>query len=537
MLCLTKSDFMVLKKACDFYLLTIMDFTTEDNAIIKLIVLIIIFGLGIHLSFALLRAFAALMFHGCCFLIKHFLITFVFIIPFLILLNLIGILLLCQKYISAATGNIKNKFKKQIGSLCFVLCFLCASELSWNTTTDTSHSRLVLLEHNNSSISLSLFYQIIGVLSFIIGVALSFKLFASPTWRKTRSFEKKPCPICMDDTVDGITITACSHSICLNNTCAYNYIKHSVSDITKYPITCFQHNCTTPIHADAIKYIIDHHTKHNLQARDECTLLLHKYNRFSVITSTPKHLRIDCPNANCINVLIKTQPPLNTQLSPTKYPMNHNHSSKHTPSRFKSLRKARHCASDLCTQSFSMLKWRYHCTICGRVFCHSCVRFKMQILELGYDEPVPLCMACFTNLFCVQCEDCKQMICYRCEEPWHNVCDKRDLENGMCKKIKNNGTKAIVDAKTKRLMKNSKFQHCPRCAMMIEKASGCNHMTHAGCPNKTESNGTHFCYSCGELLYGRFHNEERDGTAHFPRGVFYECRKAKKSFVHNCLMM
>eukprot|EP01083_Nonionella_stella_P025639 70634_1 len=329
-----------------------MDFTTEDNAIIKLIVLIIIFGLGIHLSFALLHAFVLLMFNGCCFLVKHLVLTFLSIIPVLVGFNLIGIVLLSHKYISASTTTIKRRFKKHLGSLCLLLCLLCVSELSTST------------HHTNGSFQ-KLLYQIMGVLSFIIGVSLSSKLFAPPTWRKTRAFEKKSCPICMDDIVNGITITTCAHSICLNNECAYNYIKHSVSDITRYPITCFQHNCTTPIHADAIKYIINHHTKHHVHARDECTLLLHKFNRFSVITSTPKHLRIDCPNAKCINVLIKTQPPLNTQLSPTKYPINYNHSSTHVPSHFKSLRSARQCASDLCTQSFSLLKWRYHCTICG----------------------------------------------------------------------------------------------------------------------------------------------------------------------------
>ena len=102
-----------------------------------------------------------------------------------------------------------------------------------------------------------------------------------------------------------------------------------------------------------------------------------------------------------------------------------------------------------------------------------------------------------------------------------------------------NDERSLLDAKTKRMMQRNEFQKCPRCGIMIEKASGCNHMTHGGCPNKTEVSGTHFCYVCGELLFGRHHNEERDGTRHFPDGVYRKCRKAKRTGLsaQNCILM
>ena len=493
-----------------------MNFTSDDGALIKLLILLIVF----EYSFRILYGISSVIFNGCYFLITHFFMMLVSLTRILILFNLIGIAMLCQKYQSATTVNQKNKMKRNLVASCLTLWVISMFEL--NSMINDQYSDNTLIRF---------MFQIICGSSLIIGITLYYKSSSSASFHRTRSNETRSCPICMDDIIDGVTINECNHSICLNNHCGYNYIKHSIVDITKYPITCFQHDCNSKIHKDAIKHIINYQIKQNSNNNGECQQLLQKYHRFSVITSTPKHLRIDCPNADCNNVLIKTEPPLNKQFSSLKYP------SYGNTSHYKSLNSARACQSDLCTHSFSVLKWRYHCTICGDIFCYQCVRFKMQILELGYIEPVNLCMICFTNLFCIQCDECKTMICYQCESPWHNVMDKNDVTNGICKKIIANDNKTWIDAKTKRLMKQNNFQKCPRCGMMIEKASGCNHMTHSNCPHKTESNGTHFCYTCGDVLYGRYHNEERDGIRHFPNGVYKKCRKAKKSASQNCIVM
>ena len=64
--------------------------------------------------------------------------------------------------------------------------------------------------------------------------------------------------------------------------------------------------------------------------------------------------------------------------------------------------------------------------------------------------------------------------------------------------------------------------------MIVEKIEGCNHMKHLNCsnPNDEEKHCTHFCYTCGEKLYGKVHKHEKDGTLHFPNDLFHDCRKA-----------
>ena len=494
-----------------------MDLTSDDGAAVKLIIIVVILGLGIIYSIQIIYKVTYLICNGCWFFIRHFFIMLASIMRILILFNLITIVMLSQKYYTATNNDQKTKARKNLGASCFMLWILCVLELNFG-------------DSNNQSL-----FQIMAVFSFIIGIIFYLNPHKSATFRQIKSSSQQ-CPICMDDIKNGIRINQCQHSIC--NECIFNYIHHSIIDITKYPIKCFQHECNTKIHKDVIYHIINNQIKLNTKNNEnpeKLQQLLSKYDRFSLITSTPKHLRIDCPNAKCQNILLKNQPPLSHQFDRDKYP-SFTDPSNGTPGHYKPPYSVKKCSADLCMHTFSMLKWRYNCTICGDVFCYQCIRFKMQILELDYIEPINLCMTCFTNLFCIQCDECKQMICYRCEQPWHNVCDKDDNINGICKMIKANDKSRLLDAKTRKMMRNSKFQKCPKCGMMIEKESGCNHITHKGCPYKTEFNGTHFCYTCGELLYGRYHNAERDGTRHFPHGVYKDCRKVKKG-VQNCIVM
>ena len=366
-------------------------------------------------------------------------------------------------------------------------------------------------------------------LSYLFGDILRIcrTYFSDPSTFNTTSAnshrDNVSCPICFDDITEGITVSPCDHSIC--NHCAYMYLQNEISDIGKYPISCFEHNCDTLIHDDAINHIVQLHSDSD---HNESEQILAKHRRFTLMSSTPRHLWIDCPNAECLNVLLRSEPPLNDQFNLSKYPSLLD--GNRNPKAWESVNE---CQSELCLQTFSMLKWKYHCTICGDIFCSECVRFKMEIPELGYHEAVDLCMGCFTELFCIQCAECRTMICYRCEMPWHNVCDKDDTENGKCSMVQADENTLEVDRQTRRVMQRNDFMQCPRCGIVIEKVTGCNHMTHTGCPNKTEENGTHFCYCCGEMLFG--FGLERDGTRHFPDGSFEKCRKANQQ--QSCIIM
>jgi hypothetical protein len=52
-------------------------------------------------------------------------------------------------------------------------------------------------------------------------------------------------------------------------------------------------------------------------------------------------------------------------------------------------------------------------------------------------------------------------------------------------------------------------------------------MTHKNCPKPNIDKDSHFCYCCGESLFGTGKKYEKDNTLHFPKGVFKACRKAK----------
>ena len=153
-------------------------------------------------------------------------------------------------------------------------------------------------------------------------------------------------------------------------------------------------------------------------------------------------------------------------------------------------------------------------------------------------------------------------MCIRCEQKWHNVTNNKYYKlkdyknddsictmqyesdrNKLFNNITANGDESLLkDKKTMKLIKDKGYCPCPQCGTMIEKINGCNHITHKSCQNPIKNGKTHFCYTCGDLLYGTFYNEEKDGKKHFPDGVFYPCYKANinkrnSSWSNNCAIM
>merc|ERR1712070_1094327 len=47
-----------------------------------------------------------------------------------------------------------------------------------------------------------------------------------------------------------------------------------------------------------------------------------------------------------------------------------------------------------CQEPFKLIRWRYHCRACGRVFCKHCVQNTAAIPSIGYEEPVRTCESC-----------------------------------------------------------------------------------------------------------------------------------------------
>eukprot|EP01104_Vermistella_antarctica_P018251 TRINITY_DN6692_c0_g1_i1.p1 TRINITY_DN6692_c0_g1~~TRINITY_DN6692_c0_g1_i1.p1 ORF type:complete len:353 (+),score=21.89 TRINITY_DN6692_c0_g1_i1:126-1184(+) len=48
-----------------------------------------------------------------------------------------------------------------------------------------------------------------------------------------------------------------------------------------------------------------------------------------------------------------------------------------------------------CNKGFNLFAWRHKCKRCELIFCSECLEHKERIPSMGYDEPVPVCQACY----------------------------------------------------------------------------------------------------------------------------------------------
>eukprot|EP01018_Ginkgo_biloba_P027910 Gb_32390 [translate_table: standard] len=82
-----------------------------------------------------------------------------------------------------------------------------------------------------------------------------------------------------------------------------------------------------------------------------------------------------------------------------------------------------------------------------------------------------------------ECPVCKRLFCAQCSVPWHAGLDCSDFQQ------LSSAEKEKDDLMLFRLAKEKHWQRCTRCKLMVEKESGCCHMT-CRC-------GYEFCYKCG----------------------------------------
>lgn len=100
----------------------------------------------------------------------------------------------------------------------------------------------------------------------------------------------------------------------------------------------------------------------------------------------------------------------------------------------------------------------------------------------------------------VQCSysDCKHMFCRACLKSWSS----HDPKNGyLCageQKIPPAVAKAQFESAVQTMFSKG-IRACPACLILIERTTGCDHMTHLGCPL---INNYQFCYVCNNPYTG-----------------------------------
>eukprot|EP01083_Nonionella_stella_P187558 689423_1 len=379
---------------------------------------------------------------------------------------------------------------------------------------------------------------------------------------------KPECPVCLTKVSKYVRLKSCDHLIC--DQCFRGYVTNDLKNLSKYPLRCFELNCN--------------------QLLDHQDVAVHAFN------NDEKQLSIF--NTNCVKCAIPEENRETCPKCDTTYFYQWKWATKSIKQPFQWIDNDQRPNCVGCKEEFVMFyRHRHHCRICGDVFCDACTSHTLPLSaasrkmlklwvkhekapqnlmtkamqyiaptsdlqlkniidekqdvtdakspplmrqnsselrltesdkELIDTNKVRSCRECWLDFYRACCNECGFVYCMQCKEEWHDTYDCDDVQ-------RNNLKKQLNDAKAMQLMLDEGYRQCPGCATMIEKNTGCNHMTHHGCsnPNEVDASGpkTHFCYCCGALLFGVYHNEERYGTVHFENGIFEPCirnNKAKK---------
>lgn len=112
----------------------------------------------------------------------------------------------------------------------------------------------------------------------------------------------------------------------------------------------------------------------------------------------------------------------------------------------------------------------------------------------------------------VSCQVCKLSFCPLCHLTHPRM---------TCKEAIAREDDGLEVSTFEKLVRDMKWQKCPKCQAATERAAGCNFMS---CPSDKCRGQTHFCYLCGEELWLIGH------ISHFPRGPFRnQCNNVDKS--------
>ncbi|KAK7289736.1 hypothetical protein RIF29_03615 [Crotalaria pallida] len=66
------------------------------------------------------------------------------------------------------------------------------------------------------------------------------------------------------------------------------------------------------------------------------------------------------------------------------------------------------------------------------------------------------------------CTSCQRLVCVQCKVPWHANMNCEEFERSKCEED--------MDRKFLELARSEEWQKCPRCAFVVQRKSGCNHI-------------------------------------------------------------
>ena len=224
-------------------------------------------------------------------------------------------------------------------------------------------------------------------------------------------------------------LSACADECC--DECFYDYVKSLISDLSKYPLRCFGHECDEILNHQLIEYIL---------LKNQDFKHLTKWRRFHALKQIPPDLRLQCPNADVCGGVMRLDSdycrivpsditPHRSQRSSSGRRRNSGSSSgsmsllMDDDSAVASASASAATGCRQCGEAFNWIsKWKWDCAVCGHYHCSQCLSIhKVEIPELGYDDAVAVCACCFLLLFRRVCPqaDCRTAICIRCHQPWH----------------------------------------------------------------------------------------------------------------------